>query len=140
MSFERYSTALFPHDPNTAKSLLATLEHHFETHFDWYEEVPDWLSKFRAAGTPLILVTAGAAGFQNQKIRHLGFGFDEVHITDITQGKGGVLGDIMDRHPDTSVAYVDDKLSELVRIRETVGIDQERLKLFHMARGDAPER
>lgn len=140
MSFERYASTLFPADSETAKSLSKSLEDHFERDFDWYESVPEWLRGFRMRGIPIILVTAGAAPFQEKKIRHLGFEFDEIHITDITQGKGDAIRSILERHPDHRVTYVDDKLSELVRIRTDVGIERGRLTLFHIVRGDAPER
>jgi len=57
------------------------LDQLFQSAYAFYPDVADFLAAVRDKGIPLVLVTAGNTEFQQAKIDHLGYTFDDVFIT-----------------------------------------------------------
>ncbi len=99
LSFGGYSRSLFPNDSERANGFETGLDRHFKADFSWYPGVRELLENWRRQGIPLVVVTAGSEELQTRKLGVLGFGFDEVHITDITVGKASAIRRIQSEYP-----------------------------------------
>ncbi|MDD2745504.1 MAG: glutamate racemase, partial [Candidatus Gracilibacteria bacterium] len=87
---------------------------------------------------PLIVVTAGSQTLQTQKIKLLGFDFDEVYITNPLLGKASSIQKILEKYPHQQIIYTDDKVSELQKISEALPLPTDRLQLYCISHGDRP--